>query len=111
MTLRIAPQRGHVYRVMIGPTAESAILCLVVSSNAHNAQESKYACVLVTSERNAPAGLPSWVRLASGDPAFGHIVCSHIDMIFPEELKEDLGSVSMETELKVNQALKRMLGL
>lgn len=101
--------RGHVYRVVINP--ETSMLCLVVSVNTHNARENVCTAVLVTADRNVPTGMPSWVRLNSGDPAFGHAVCSHIAPVHRSTVKEDLGAASMETMLAVGNALKRQLGL
>ena len=102
-------QRGHLYRVMTGQ--DSAVLCLVISNNAHNAREDICTAVLVSADRDVPAGLPSWVRLHAGDPGFGHVVCSHLGPFSREELKEDLGEMSQETMMNVGRALKNMLGL
>lgn len=101
--------RGHIYRIITSP--ETPMLCLVVSVNTHNARENVHTAVLVTADRNVPAGMPSWIRMNSGDPAFGHAVCSHIAPVHRSTVKEDLGEVSMETMLAVGNALKRQLGL
>lgn len=103
-----AAQRGHVYRAVIQP--EATMLCLVVTNNAHNMRDEFATSALITADRDVP-DLPDWVRLNAGDPAFGHIVCSHIGPMHRSELVEDLGEVSMETMLAVNSALKRLLGL
>lgn len=87
------------------------MLALVVSGNIHNEQEEDYAAVLVTADHDAPAGLPSWVRLNAGDPAFGYAVCSYVNMVHKDELREDLGEITMETQLGVDRAIRRMFAL
>lgn len=103
----ITPLRGHVYRIAIGT---ETLVGLVVSADWLNAEQDTCITLLVVADRSAPP-LPHWVRLKSGDPAFGHVVCRDIGMVHKDELKEDLGPMSMETMVEVGQALRRVLGL
>ncbi len=102
-------KRGHIYRVVIG--TGPAMLCLVISANPHNARQEDYIVAMVTADRNVPAGLPSWVPLRAGDPAFGHVVVSRVGMVLSSEPKEDLGALSQETMLRVDNAARLTLGL
>lgn len=103
----IRPVRGHIYR-MHDPEY-GTLFCLVVSVAREELGDTCIAVrVSVTKERRA---FPGWVRLGSGDPAFGYVITQDIDRADHEELKEDLGEVSMETMADVGRALKRMLGL
>jgi mRNA-degrading endonuclease toxin of MazEF toxin-antitoxin module len=102
-------QRGHIYRIVAEP--DITLLGLVVSADFVHTGEDSCVIVLVSRDRDAPSGLPRWVRLTSGDPLSGHIVCHEINTVAQDDLQDDLGSISLETQLKVNQALKRMLGL
>jgi mRNA-degrading endonuclease toxin of MazEF toxin-antitoxin module len=106
----IPPRRGHIYRVILDPEA-TAMLCLIITDNIHNDRATEYSSLLVTADRSVPPGLPGWVRLSAGDPAFGHAVVEPPRTVFLHELKEDLGAISMETMHTINQALKRLMGL
>ncbi|SRR6266576_1420369 len=102
-------QRGHVYRILIDP--ETPALVLVISSNAHNTRTDEYITLPISARRSLPGPLPSWVPLRAGDPAFGYVVACCADMVAQDELKEDLGALSLETLSQVEQALRRVLGL
>lgn len=102
-------RRGHIYRV--ARQNHTPILVLVTSINPANARRRRYITAAVSAERNAPDGMPDWVRLSSGDPVFGHVLCGELGMIRQDQIIEDLGEISLETTVKINQALKRTLGL
>lgn len=102
-------QHGHIYRITAEP--DISLLGLIVSVDPVNTTEESCNVVLVSRDRNVPSGLPRWVRMVSGDPTAGHIVCHDINTVAQDYLTEDLGSITLETQLKVNQALKRTLGL
>ena len=102
-------QHGHVYRVTAEP--DISLLGLVVSVDPVNSAEDSCNIVMVTRDRSVPEGLPRWVRMVSGDPTAGHIVCHDINTVAQEYLQESLGPVTLETQIKVNQVLKRTLGL
>lgn len=99
--------RGHIYR-MHDPEY-GTLFCLVVSAAREELEDTCIAVrVSVTSERR---DFPGWVRLSTGDPAFGYVVTQDLDRVDDDELKEDLGAVSVETMVEVGRALKRLLGL
>jgi mRNA interferase MazF len=84
--------------------------CLVISTlPAHDTDDSALA-VRITMTTKAHS-FPGWVRLSSGDPVGGYAVTHDLDRVDPDELKEDLGEISLDTLVKVRQALKHMLGL
>lgn len=104
-----AVQRGHIYRVTFD--TGTTVLGLVVSADWLNIQSTDYATVQVTSASADQTGLPGSIRLGSGDPLSGWVVCRDIGMVHLDELTEDLGPVSLDTEIRVNHALKRILAL
>lgn len=105
----IEPRRGRIYRIALEPDA--IVLGLVVSADWINRNSDEYAVVQVTSARADQSGLPGSVRLISGDPAFGWIVCRGVPTVYRDEFREDLGPVSAETLLRTGTALKQVLGL
>lgn len=105
---QLVPRRGHIYRIGLNP--DVTLLGLVVSASAVHGIQNDCITLLVVADRT-PVHFPYWVRLQSGDPAFGHVVCRDIGMVGREELKEDLGEVSAETMMNVSRALKRVFEL
>jgi mRNA interferase MazF len=105
----VPAQRAHIYRIQFDP--EIAVLGLIVSADWLNAQSDEYMVAQVTASGADQRGMPGSVRLTSGDPAFGYIVCRDVGMVDHEEVKEDLGEVSMETMNEVSNALKLVLSL
>ena len=101
-------KRGHVFRVVLGqgPT----VLGLVLSNDRHNTEYDEYVTAQVAASKEHE-GTGGSVRLKSGDPAFGYVICRDIGMVHREELKEDIGPLSMETMLEVERTLKQVLGL
>lgn len=105
--MTFVPPRGHIYRM--NDPEYGTLFCLVVSAVYARLEET---CVAVrVSVTNETRDFPGWVRLQSGDPAFGYVVTHDIDQVEHSELKEDLGALSMETMNAVEQALRRVLGL
>lgn len=103
----LAAVRGHVYRMH--DEEYGTLFCLVLSSSYAQLEDTCIAVrVTVTNELRE---FPGWVRLGSGDPAFGYVVTQDIDRVDHEELKEELGELSLETMGRVERALKRVLGL
>ena len=85
------------------------MLGIVVSNNRLNDTYDEFitAQVATSKEHDGTAGS---VRLKSGDPAFGYIICRDIGMVALDELKEDLGPVSLETQVEMERALRQVLG-
>lgn len=104
----IEARYGHIYRVRL--EQDVTVLGIIVSNNRLNATYDEYitAQVAGSKEHDGTAGS---VRLKSGDPAFGYIICRDIGMVLHEELEEDLGAVSLETQVEVERALRQVLGL
>ena len=100
--------RGHVYR--IEDPDYGTLHCLCVSTERGTDSPDSFLAVRVTVTRQ-PRDFPGWVRLGSGDPVPGYAATDDLDRVEYDELAEDLGEISMETQLGVNQALRRMLGL
>lgn len=103
----IEARYGHIYRLCLDQ--DVTVLGIIVSNDRLNALYDEYitAQVATSKEHDGTAGA---VRLNPGDPAFGYIICRDIGMVLQEELKEDLGPVSLETRVEMEQALRRVLG-
>lgn len=101
------PRRGHVYRMH--DESYGTLFCLTLPTLYGQLHGSCLAVrVSVTQETR---DFPGWVRLTAGDPAFGYVVTQDIDRVGHDELKEDLGPLSVATMLQTEQTLKRVLGL
>ena len=105
--MTIDARYGHIYRIGLEP--DISVLGMIVSNDRLNAKYVEFITAQVTTckEHEGTAGA---VRLRSGDPAFGYVICRDIGMVLHSELKEDLGPVSMETRLEVERALRSVLG-
>jgi mRNA-degrading endonuclease toxin of MazEF toxin-antitoxin module len=82
--------------------------CLVISTLPAYDSDDSALTVRVTLTSKAH-NFPGWVRLNSGDPVGGYAVTHDLDRVDPDELKEDLGELSLDTLVKVRQALRRMI--
>ncbi len=85
------------------------LFCLAMSTAYAQLHES-FLAVRVSVTREA-RDFPGWVRLHAGDPDFGYVVAHDIDRVDRDELKEDLGPLSVGTMLGVEDVVKRVLGL
>lgn len=102
----IEPRRGHVYRMF--DQDYGTLHCLVISTlPAYDTDDSCLAVRITVT--GTVHHFPGWVRLSSGDPVGGYAVTHDLDRADPEEMKEDLGPLSMDSMVKVEQALKRMM--
>lgn len=104
----IKPQRGHVYRMH--DDEYGAMHCLVIST-IPSADDDDSSIALRIAVTTTPHHFPYWVRLSSGDPTFGYVVIHDLDRVGHDELKEDLGLLSLETMVNVERSLKRLLNL
>lgn len=105
--MKLRPIRGHVFRM--SDPEYGTLYCLPLSTPYAELRDSCLAVrVSVTHQRR---DFPGWVRLGSGDPAFGYVVTQDIDGVDDDELKEDLGPLSAETMLNVERMVRRVLGL
>lgn len=98
--MTVQARRGHVYRISFGPGV--SFLGVIISNDRVNEVYDEYITLQISSnpvhENTAGA-----VRLNSGDPAFGHVICRDVGMVHQDELKEDLGRLSAETLLRVEK--------
>lgn len=103
----IEARYAHIYRVCLDQ--DVTVLGIVVSNDRLNDTYDEFitAQVATSKEHDGTAGS---VRLKSGDPAFGYIICRDIGMVALDELKEDLGPVSLETQVEMERALRQVLG-
>lgn len=99
------PARGHVYRVDLGYGAKP---WLVVSNNARNRVLFTVLAVRVTTIAKP---LPTWVSLTPADPLTGHVVVDDLEQLAGDELGEHLGALAPASILRVNEALKLVLGI
>lgn len=106
MTRSLVPY-GHVYRIRLDP--ETRVIGVIVSSNRLNSQFDTYIAAQVAVSKEHDGTLGS-VRLNSGDPVFGYIICRDIGMIHDEEILEELGPLSLETRTEMERTLRSVLG-
>jgi mRNA interferase MazF len=103
----IIPVRGLVYRADLGYGLKPF---LVVSNNARNQQLSSSIGVRITTTQKPE--LASIVKLGAADrPLVGFVCCDDINMLYREELKEQVGALSPATMVRVGAALRAALAL
>jgi mRNA-degrading endonuclease toxin of MazEF toxin-antitoxin module len=106
--MNIIAKRGHIYRVAL--EQDSTVLGLILSNDRLNGEYDEYVTAQVAASKDHE-GTGGAVRLKSGDPVFGYVICRDIGMVHQEELKEDLGKLSMETMVEVERSLRTVVGL
>lgn len=100
--------RGRVYAADIGGV-DGRKFFLVVSNNARNTNLPQALAVRLTTTRKPQ--MPSIVRLSSGEPFSGSVVCDDIIELYPDEVRQDLGALSPTAMRHVNEGLRVALGL
>lgn len=106
MTLK--PIRAHVYRMQDPEYGTLHCLCISTERGYLNPDSFLAVRVAVTRDRH---DFPGWIRMSAGDPVTGYAATDDLDRVDYDELAEDLGQITMETEYKVKQAIRRMLDL
>ncbi|MFB9722390.1 type II toxin-antitoxin system PemK/MazF family toxin [Planobispora longispora] len=102
------PLRGRVYMTDLrGERGEKPYL--IVSNNARNRILPSYLAVRITTSQTPP--LPSIVEMAPEDPVPGRALCDDIVILFPEDLRRDLGTLSLETMTRIGRGLQHALAL
>lgn len=104
---KLEARYAHVYRICLD--GDVTVLGIIVSNDRLNSTYDEYITAQVTTSKDHD-GTAGSVRLKSGDPAFGYIICRDIGMVERDELREDLGPVSLETQLEMEKALRHVLG-
>lgn len=104
----IVAKRGHVYRIALAQ--DVIVRGIILSNDRLNDGRDEYivAQIVASKEHEGTGGA---VRLTSGDPAFGYIICRDLGMVHHDELKEDLGPVTLETIVALQRSLRNVLGL
>lgn len=101
------PLRGQVYRCDIGFGAKP---WLVVSNNQRNRKlSSLLAARITTTDRHA--ALPTLVPLGQDDPLTGYVNTDDLQQLGRDELGQLLGGLAPVTIMRVNEALRIVLGL
>lgn len=82
---------------------------LVVSNNARNSKLDDCLGVRITTSRKPD--IASIVELTSADPLVGRVLCDDITAIYRDELKRDVGALSVLTMNQVAAALRFALSI
>lgn len=106
--MNVTAKRGHVYRIAMEP--DVIVMAVIVTIDWLNDQRDFYSACQITTSR-VHEGTLGAVRLKSGDPAFGYVICREVTSVYADELKEDLGPVSIETMMEIERSLRRVFGL
>jgi mRNA interferase MazF len=100
--------RGRVYlAVMEHVVGEKPYL--VVSNNSRNRQLPNALATRVTT--TPKPSMTSTVELAPDDPLVGRVLCDELIQIWPDEVRRDVGALSLNTMRRVNEGLADALGL
>lgn len=102
----IQPVRGRVYLADLGNGDKPF---LVVSNNARNTKLDD--CLVVRITTSPKPDIASIVPLGSGDPLVGRVLCDDIVAVFRDELKRDVGALSVPTMSQVAVALRFALSI
>jgi mRNA interferase MazF len=102
----IVPVRGRVYLADLGNGDKPFV---VVSNNARNTQLEDCLAVRITT--TAKPDMTSIVPLNPADPLVGRVLCDNITPIYRDELKRDIGALSVATMQQVAVALRFALSI
>ncbi|HVV75040.1 MAG TPA: type II toxin-antitoxin system PemK/MazF family toxin [Mycobacteriales bacterium] len=97
--------RGRVYSALLSGLDDiGEKYYVVVSNNRRNrALESVLAVRLTTS---AKPNIPSIVETVPSDPVVGRVLCDDVVELWPDEVRRDLGSLSVGTMRRVADGLR-----
>ncbi|MGP3954429.1 type II toxin-antitoxin system PemK/MazF family toxin [Nonomuraea sp. 3N208] len=102
------PLRGHVYMADLGEEYGEKPY-VIVSNNARNRALPSYLAVRITTSAKPP--LPSIIELTAEDPVVGRALCDDIVILFPEDLRRELGGLSLQTTMRIGQGLRHALAI
>jgi mRNA interferase MazF len=102
----IVPVRGRVYMADLGSGDKPFV---VVSNNARNTKLEDCLGVRITTSRKPD--IASIVELSSADPLAGRVLCDDIAAIYRDELKRDVGALSLGTMNLVAAGLRFALSI
>ena len=101
--------RGRVYRAHLTHIGEDKYF-LVVSNNRRNrAFEQVLAARLTTTP--PPAERPAMVPLGPDEVMTGWVSCDDIEVLYDDEVRADLGTISASAMRRVEAGLRAALGL
>ena len=106
MKAGIVPVRGRIYMADLGHGEKPY---LIVSNNARNRQLSDSLGVRITT--SSKPDMASIVVLAAADPLVGRVLCDDIVAIFHDELRRDVGALSVATMAQVAVGLRFALSI
>jgi mRNA interferase MazF len=82
---------------------------VIVSNNARNRALGTYLAVRVTTSKKPP--LPSIIDLMPEDPLVGRALCDDIVVLYDEDLRRDVGALSLSTLQRIGSGLRHALAL
>lgn len=82
---------------------------VIVSNNARNRSLNTYLAVRITTSPKPK--IPSIVELGSEDPLVGRALCDDIIILYEEDLRRDVGGLSLRTLQQVGSGLRHALAL
>jgi mRNA interferase MazF len=82
---------------------------LIVSNNARNTKLQDCLGVRLTASRKPD--IASIVELSSADPLVGRVLCDDLVVLYRDELKRDVGALSLATMNQVAAALRFALSI
>ncbi|HCT74996.1 MAG TPA: MazF family transcriptional regulator [Micromonosporaceae bacterium] len=106
MTAQMIPARGRVYMADLGYGDKPF---LVVSNNARNTKLEDCVAVRITTTQKPE--IASIVPLSGSDPLVGRVLCDDIVRLYRDELRRDVGALSVPTMNRVGAALRYALAI
>ncbi|MGI5283546.1 type II toxin-antitoxin system PemK/MazF family toxin [Nonomuraea polychroma] len=102
------PLRGRVYMADLGEEYGEKPY-VIVSNNARNRALPSHLAVRITTSAKPP--LPSIIELTAEDSVVGRALCDDIVILFPEDLRRELGGLSLQTMMRIGQGLRHALAI
>lgn len=103
----ITATRGRVYMADLGYGDKP---WLVVSNNARNAHLLSVLAVRITTTPRVTERV-TVVELGPADPLVGRVLCDDLEQLDRDELRRDVGALSLPTMVKVAEGLRAALAL
>lgn len=101
--------RGRVYRARLDHIGEDKYF-LVVSNNRRNRAFQQVLAVRLTTTK--PRGSrPAMVELGADDVMTGWASCDDIETIYDDEVRADMGALTVQTMRRVEAGLRAALGM
>lgn len=104
--VNIIPLRNRVYMADLGCGEKPWV---AVSNNARNNSLDSVLVARITATRKTPRS--TIVQLGKDDPLVGFVLCDDIEQLYREDLRRDVGALSVRTMVGVGMALKAAFAL